>query len=308
MKDGVNATGHHKDMNPADITRSERSVKECIQAFNSLTNPFTIEDKSGLYNLSSGVKVSQDVESDLLNAEEIGQKEKSVFIETRLKENSNFFEPVKKLKLKTMANTSKSVKIKTTGNKVIELKQQGNIAFQLLMKLQGLDLSIDLQEVMSFQLTPIPSCLGTPDGFLNKTNKAMGMKLITKDMEDNTPPASEKTLLVIDGNAIYHSMTEIPDTIKGACEKVYQTIPKTSDVSFSIDMYKEQSIKCLERERRGSGDKLLVKGPAIKRPGDWKGFLSNDENKQQFTDILLQVWSDDSFASNLGNRKVCVIH
>ena len=159
---------------------------------------------------------------------------------------------------------------------------------------------------MSFQLTTIPSCLGTPDGFLNKTNKAIGMKLITKDMEDNTPPASEKTLLVIDGNAIYHSMTEIPDTLKGACEKVYQCIPKTSDVIFSTDMYTKHSVKSLERERRGSGEKLLVKGPAIKRPANWKGFLSNDDNKQQFTDILLQVWSDDSFASSLGNRKVCV--
>ena len=98
----------------------------------------------------------------------------------RLEKNSNFFDPIRKLKLKTMANSSKKVKLKTSTNKVVELKQQGNIAFQLLVKSQHLGMNLDLTEVMKYQLTPIPYSLGTIDGFLNKTNKAKGVEYLTK--------------------------------------------------------------------------------------------------------------------------------
>ena len=110
--------------------------------------------------------------------------------------------------------------------------------------------------------------------------------------------------MVLDGNAVYHSLVEIPDTLKGICQKIFNTIPGTSDVIFSTDMYDSESIKSTERKRRGCGEKLLIKGPAMKRPADWKGFLTNDENKKQFTNVLVKVWSDDSFLSLLKDRKV----
>ena len=81
-------------------------------------------------------------------------------------------------------------------------------------------------------------------------------------------------------------------------------IPGKGDVIFSTDMYSPQSIKWSERKRRGSGEQLLMKGVAMKRPSDWRGFLSNDENKKQFTRILLDVWSEDEFTSLLRDRKV----
>ena len=157
---------------------------------------------------------------------------------------------------------------------------------------------------MSYQLTPIPYSLGTPDGFLNKNNKALGLKTLTSDIDDSKQPPQDKTLMIVDGNAMYHSLVEIPDTLKGVCEKIYSLIPGSSDVIFSTDMYEPESIKSSERKRRGSGERLLIKGPAMKRPADWKGFLANDENKKQFTNVLLRVWSDDSFAERLKDRKV----
>ena len=167
---------------------------------------------------------------------------------------------------------------------------------------------MNLSDVMKYQLTPIPYCLGTPDGYLNKTNKALGLKIVTDDMENTEQPPQTETLLIVDGNALFHSLTEIPDTLKGVSEKIFQMIPGSSDVIFSTDMYHNNSIKSTERRRRGCGDKLLVKGPAMRRPADWKGFLSNDENKDQFTDILVRVWSEDTFSEHLKDRKVINIH
>ena len=55
---------------------------------------------------------------------------------------------------------------------------------------------------------------------------------------------------------------------------------------------------------QGCGDKILVKGPSMRRLHNWKNFLNNDKNKEQFTDMILKVWSDDSFSVLLKDRKV----
>ena len=128
-----NRSLQHKDLNPAEIKRSEAHVKSCTSAFDGFMNPFTIEDKSALYSISSGAKVPVDFETEILEAENLGKNHKEAFIQDRLLENSKFFDPIKKLKLKTMADSTKTTKIKTSQNKVVELKHQGNIAFQLLV-------------------------------------------------------------------------------------------------------------------------------------------------------------------------------
>lgn len=55
---------------------------------------------------------------------------------------------------------------------------------------------------------------------------------------------------------------------------------KTSDALFSTDMYEPNSIKGMECQRRGGGEKLIVQGKFTKKPADWKVFLSNDDNKK----------------------------
>ena len=247
LRDESSVNMQHKDLNPAEIIKSEVNITACLSAFSGFMNPFTIEDDTALYNISSGAKVPKDIEQDVLQAESHGRTQKEAFIEERLKENDKFFEPIKKLNLKTMASNTKSVKIKLSQNKVIELKHQGNIAFQLLVMSQNT--SLPLNEVMAYQLTPIPYSLGTPDGFLNKNNKALGLKTLTNDMDDSMQPPQDKTLMIVDGNALYHSLVEVPDTLKGVCEKIFSLIPGSSDVIFSTDMYEPESIKSSERKK-----------------------------------------------------------
>ena len=75
-----------------------------------------------------------------------------------------------------MADIYKTTKLKNSRNKEIQFKQQGNIAFQVLVKAQNLNIDINLQELMTYQLTHVPYCLGTTDEFLGKTNKAKGFE------------------------------------------------------------------------------------------------------------------------------------
>ena len=304
LRSDINPDVRHRDLRPLEIKKSELSVIKTVDAVESFMDPFSISENNSLFSLSSGGKMSVEVEKDVLGAEEFGKKQKTEFIEERLEVNKNFFQPIKRANLKTMGEHSKKVKVTTKENKVVELKQQGIIAFQLLMKCQNMDKKMDLQEVMKYQLTPVPSCLGSSDGFLGKTNKAKGMQYLLKDTFDSDQLTKSDTLLVIDGNAMFYSMTEVPATFRDICEKIFRMIPKNQDVIFSTDMYSTDSIKSQERERRGSSEKFLISGPNIRRPADWKLFLSNDENKKSLAEMMLTVWSSDSFSVLLGERKV----
>ena len=50
------------------------------------------------------------------------------------------------------------------------------------------------------------------------------------------------------------------------------------------------------------GDKLIVSGDEMKRPKDWKVFLSNDDNKAQLVKVLLDTWSSAATAPILHGR------
>ena len=51
----------------------------------------------------------------------------------------------------------------------------------------------------------------------------------------------------------------------------------------------------------------MIKGENTKRPADWKKFLTNDENKEQFIEVILKVWSSDLIAPKLVNSKIVMI-
>ena len=155
-----NASHTHKELRPIEVRKGEMAVNRTIDALENFVNPFAIDDKDGLYSISSGMKVPAAIEEDVLKAEAVGKEEKQKFIDERLKQNDKFFEPIKRTNLKTMGDISKRVKLTTSQNKVVELKQQGSIAFQLLLKSQKLNVGLDLRETMKYQLTPVPSCFG----------------------------------------------------------------------------------------------------------------------------------------------------
>lgn len=178
----------HRDLRPTEVTRSEKSVARTLAAVESFTNPFEVHDKEKLIMLSSGATVPAEIEKDVLRAEAAGRSEKEKFITERLETGEHFFEPVKRLKLKVMADTSKRVTLKSTQNKLTEYKHQGNVAFQLLVKSQEGDLNMDLKELMTYQLTPVPYSLGTADSYLAKTDKSAAFHYLTKTVEDAVPP------------------------------------------------------------------------------------------------------------------------
>ena len=160
---------------------------------------------------------------------------------------------------------------------------------------------------MTYPLTPVPFSIGTADGFLAKTDKSKSFQYLTKDCEDAPVPAPESTLVVYDGNAYFYYLKEIPANFSKICDKIFGMMSMTADAVFSTDMYSPNSVKSMERERRGCSDKLIIKGSSTKKPPNWKMFLANDENKTQFISLLCTVWSNPTNASKLQGRNVILI-
>jgi len=307
MLSGTTAGTKHHDLRPCEITKSEKLVNRTREAVESFMNPFEVERKDHLLIISSGATASDEVQKDVLRAEQAGRDAQEAFITARLEAGQDFFEPVKRLNLKTLADMNKQTKVTTTKNKVVvQFQQQGNVAFQLFMKSQEQGIQLDLRELLTYPLTPVPYSIGTADGFMAKTDKSKSFAHLTKGQEDAAQPPTNETLVIIDGNACFYYLKEIPGNFSQICDKVFNIMPRSGDVVFSTDSYVPNSVKAMERLRRGSGDKLILKGEKTKKPADWKSFLSNDENKKQFIELLARLWSQDAYASRLHGRKIIV--
>ena len=106
----------HRDTHQAEIHRSEKCVKKAQEAVNSFINPFSLETKDQLVILSSGAAASADVTVDVLRAEAADQEAKDDFVDGRLKTGRDFFQHVKCLNLKMLADMNKKVTMTTSKN------------------------------------------------------------------------------------------------------------------------------------------------------------------------------------------------
>ena len=82
---------------------------------------------------SSGTAVPPD-RNDLLNAEIKGKDARGKSVIEHLEKGESFFEPVTKLRLKTMGHMNKSVKVNNSQNRAVECKKQSDVITKLLVK------------------------------------------------------------------------------------------------------------------------------------------------------------------------------
>ena len=257
----------HKETRSSDIKKSEKFVTQVVETIEDYSNPFDVADETKLYCLSSGCPVADDIMDDVLKADDEGKKTKEEFIKCRLgKENEEkkgkngdgiFFDTISKLKLKTMASGNINVTLTKSDKKVVKYRQDGSFVFNLLVQLEkmGTDL-VNLRDFVSYPLTPVPYSIGTVDGCLAKTNKSKGFHWLTNNVSNANYPADDgKTTVIEDGNAIFHCLSNIPDTFAEIAERVFDMASNCQSVIFSTDMYKIDSVKTMERVRRGTSNK-----------------------------------------------------
>ena len=235
----------HRDLRPSEINRSEKHTESAIEAIQSFLNPFAVDNQDKLYILSSGQAATDDIAKDVLRADDVGNGDRDNFIENRLKHNTDFFEPIKRNKLKTLGDMHKKLIIKSPNNKICQYKQQGNIALHLFLKCQQLGIKLQIDELVKYPMTPVPYSIATADGFFCKTEKSKAFHHLVKDIEDSAEPPWEETLTIYDGNASFYSLKDVPSNFQLICQKVFDILSKRGDIVFSTDSYVSGSIKVI---------------------------------------------------------------
>ena len=210
-------------------------VLSAIDGFMDPFNPPPEHNPDLLYRISSGKPVPKEVEEDVFRADPAGIKLKQTFVKERLNpatKTKRFYDPVKKLKLKSMGDVEAQSRV--AKDKTITYAEQSDFAIQAIAKATSLEKPISLEELMSYSITSVPSALGTPDGFFCKTNKATIVHHLSDEYLARRPPEDE-VFHIEDGNAVFHSMTNVPDTFKGIALKLLDQSSYKKSYIFSTD-------------------------------------------------------------------------
>ena len=258
-----------------------------------------------LIGISTGISPPEKIKIDLLNAYETGETAMKKFIQERLVDQSTeFYDPIKKLKLATFNSLKKTVKVKTTSREV-QFSFQSDIFGKISLVQQSRD--IDLKEVLRYPLGPVPWSLATSTGQMVKTSKSALMHALEKGMthvdQVDAPFAS-----VIYGMALVRKLKCIGMTFNECADNLLKLAvtnsSKAARVDIVFDVYRDDSIKLAERGHRSVGTiqfKQIIGAAPIKQ---WGSFLSDGKNKEELIRFLVRRWKTKT--SVIGNKKLYI--
>lgn len=273
------------------------------------TNPFKCQ-KQDLVCLSTGKKATDEVASDLLQAKDVGERAYRSFSKERLEPNESqakqvkFNDKMSKTKLKTFSNLNKKVKLGKGTPKEVVLKADRALFAHMIVIAEARKLS--MKEVLTHPLGPIPWSLAASDGSLRKTAKSS----LAKELQKNVPAVDtlpQQSACIIDGMAMvqklkgdHKTFAEVADTL---LTMVLREGATSTRIDVVFDVYRNISIKNIEREKRGDemGNEFRSIRPDHKVV-QWKKFLSNTDNKQQLITFIVTEWRKEPCRKRLPGK------
>ena len=168
------------DIFPSQMKQDNPDVDKIVETTNGMINPFEYEEEE-LLHIASGTVATEEVEKDLQSAYDRGEAAFIALCKERLQAwKVDLLTSIEKLKLKTFTSMSKTTKSKVHG-KEVSLKADRNLLTRLVVI--GRVRKVDLQELLSYFLGPVPLALCTPLRCLVKTNKATMLHSLESQLE-----------------------------------------------------------------------------------------------------------------------------
>ena len=190
-----------------------------------------------------------ELQNDLMNAFTKGNCAKKEFYSQRLAEGATkaFYDPIKKLQLKTFSSLQKTAKVKTL-NKTMSLKADKALFGR--MAVIGQQCNIDLKTVFSYPLGPIPWSLAGMLGEMRKNQKASLLHELEKGVEP-VDDISERYCYIYDTMAVVQK-TSAQRTFGDFALDMFRNVLKVKGlckhIDIVFDVYREISAKkCREK-------------------------------------------------------------
>ena len=279
------------------MKQDKADVDKIVETINSMINPFEYEEEE-LLHITSGIMATEDVQQHLQSAYDRGEATFIAICKERLQTREvDLLTSMKKLKLTTFTSMSKTTKSKVHG-KEVSLKADRNLLARLVVI--GRIRKVDLQELLSYSLGPVPLALCTSLGCLVKTNKATMLHSLGSQPEKAIVEIPRGGIYVVDAMATIRKVDikKLPGerTFLNLAHVLLRRIVNlargngSNEIHFVADTYRDQSIKNAERAKRAAGDSnvMRVYGKAI--PLQWNKFLSCGKNKEALLQYLYDTW------------------
>ena len=154
---------------------------------------------------------------------------------------------LKTQKLKTFSNLGKSSTTKLKQEN-IAIKASQNLIIRMLIVAKMRH--IDLEEVLSYSLSPVPPSLGNYHGSMVKTNKAGLLHCLLKHVPNavvSTPPSAQT--LIVAAIALIQEIQNIPKSFGLLADQILRQLFSIADrfkcrrIDFVADTYPNKSIK-----------------------------------------------------------------
>ena len=306
----------HKECHISRLSRDEKDVISVIDFTSKLFCPFALAGQPypQLVHLTSGVEALPDVAKDLLKAEEVGRNSFYDFVKERLTTGRSstptkeFHDPISKLNLKSFTVRQS----KKSANNPKDILRSDRWTFSRIALLAQTR-QMNMREVLSHPLGPLPWVLATTFGTLVKTAKSTLLPLLTDGIPDADQPAAANGALLVDAMALARSFTvtnllqQWESSLRIHSTTYVATFLATAE--FVADRYQDISIKNLEMSARAADGALRqhITGPGQHMPRQFSKFLAVGTNKEELLSFLMLQWQQPSFMAKIPDRKVLVI-
>lgn len=291
---------YHKEEAKSRILEDSKDRTGLLKKLDTCIHPLNPSEHPGgsIVSIISGKIVSEVVNVD--SAVTIGEKMLKDFEKTW---PEGFYKTIPS-KVKTMATTAKSIKL---GNaKVYDL----NAIYSRVIVLLSSDRDVHVEDVLTYELAPLPTAMFTEDGMrICKAKSALKKSLQVKISRKN---AGDANITIIDGSALLWTIHwpadgTIADFIRNVKTRLTSYLSK-SDVYLIFDRYYDYSTKSVIRDVRETGvSKKHHLLRSTKLPSK-KVVLSSVENKKQLNRLICEeLISDRLFHSQSTNIHKLVV-
>ncbi|KAL8583211.1 hypothetical protein ACOMHN_053724 [Nucella lapillus] len=191
----------------------------------------------------------------------------------------------------TMAMTRKGVKVGP------ELIYDTELIFSRVIGLQASSRNVDFQDVLSYELAPIPTALFDDSGEMRICKSKADLKMKTR-VEVSVRNANQMDCTIMDGCAVlwfvpWPASSETNQAlVSHYVESFVQYLQhklRSGDVYLVFDRYIEFSTKCSARKARGSGGCKVFQLSSNSPLPPQNQVLSIPENKKQLIQIIVET-------------------
>lgn len=277
---------NHHENKPAIQSAFAKDVVNLVSSFEELGSPFK-EVGEDLIALHTKDVMNEEVVQTVRTVRQLGEQQFKAFLKERLEDKTKLLtDALKKNNLPTF-NVQEKKLVSKDKAKITVLKEDCALFSRLYIACQNRE--GNLEDFFKFENQPWPPSLSQM-GQLRGGTKADLVKCLL-DASSQTVEQPSVDAIILDGAVVVQMLQpkavstfeEYFDSV--VAPYILRQLEDVKRLDIVWDVYKDDSLKKVTREKRGSGQrrKVLL---STRIPSDWKGFLRVDDNKDELFKLL----------------------